>query len=274
MNKGLSGSNIELIDDYTVRKKSNNPRLFYQCMKQIGYSEDKTYLNIKTPDVRDWSWNKDHTEFHFDMDYIPASSFKEYFLSANKSDLDNFYDDLDQYLYFIINFDEYPVQNYQVLIVQKLVALLDSDYKEFIQYLINTLQTKTVMLPYTPCHGDLTLSNILFKDGKHYFIDFLDSHIDTYYYDLSKLKQDLYYKWSLQVENIDSLKTEQCIDYLWKKLYHSYGDIFNSKEFQFIDALTLLRIEPYTKDNHTKIILKNCIEKLKLYEEFINTISR
>jgi len=268
MNKGLSGSSIELIGENLIRKKSNDARLEKQCFKQIDFFKKRDFQNIETPKVHYFNWNHDRTEFSFDMEYIPASSFKEYFLSANKTDLDNFYESITYYINSNIEiYNDTHIQFFDEVIYEKLKLLLtDSEHKSFIQYLIDNL--KDVKLPQTFCHGDLTLSNILFKNGKYYLIDFLDSHIDTFYYDLSKLKQDLFYKWSLQIENITDLKVEQCIDYLWKKLYNEYQTIFDSREFQIIDALTLIRIEPYAKDEEVKIILNKCIKELKLYEEF------
>jgi hypothetical protein len=270
MNKGLSGCKIELIDEDTLRKSSTDNRLFNQMIKQKNFA-DLNFTYIKTPRIKDYSWDNLNI-FHFDMEYIPSSSFKDFFSEASKSELDNFYFCLNQYLNSIVpngNIDFTPE------ILNKLTSLyLSSDYKKFIDYLIQKLYNQKIFLPESICHGDLTLSNILFKKGDYYFIDFLDCHINTYYYDLSKLKQDLYYKWSLKVENNTNLKVRQGIDYIWKLVYNEYKETYDSYEFQFVDALTLLRIEPYIKDTKTKLILKTCIEKLNLYEKFITTTSR
>jgi thiamine kinase-like enzyme len=270
MNKGLSGGSIELIDDDIIRKISTNSRLYDQMCKQLHFN--KKNLTIKTPEIKAWQWNESHDKFYFDMEYIPSSSFKEFFVEASKSELDNFYFCLKQYLNHDVQIEK---QNYTENTTKKLQSLFEkSEFKDFISYLIDILIDEQVLLPTTFCHGDLTLSNILFKSGRYYFIDFLDSHIDTYYYDLSKLKQDLYYNWSLKVENVTNLKVKQCIDYLWKLLYNDYNHIYDCREFQFIDALTLLRIEPYAKEEEVKTILHKCIKELKLYEEFIITSSR
>lgn len=275
MNKGLSGSYIEMIDNFTIRKKSTNPRLVFQCEKQMKFSSSySSLINIKTPNVISYKWNDKDRDFYFDMEYIPSSSFKDFFLSANKVDLDRFYHDLKQYLDLSHRVNSFSLYDCNSLIKKKLNTLLSGKYKDFVNYIIHLLKNETIVLPNTNCHGDLTTSNILFNNGKHYFIDFLDSHIDTYYYDLSKLKQDLYYKWSLNVEKVTSLKVEQCIDYLWRMLYNDYITIFESREFQFIDALTLLRIDPYVKDEDLDIILNNSIRKLKLYEQFVIADSR
>ena len=58
-------------------------------------------------------------------------------------------------------------------------------------------------VPYSFCHGDLTFANIIFHSNRLYFIDFLDSFIDSYLIDFAKLKQDLFYFWNLKIQSIN-----------------------------------------------------------------------
>lgn len=53
------------------------------------------------------------------------------------------------------------------------------------------------LMPIGPCHGDLSLSNVLIgPTGELTFIDFLDVFIDTPLHDVVKLRQDTRHRWS------------------------------------------------------------------------------
>ena len=47
----------------------------------------------------------------------------------------------------------------------------------------------------SPCHGDLTLENIIVKDERLYLIDFLDSFFDSWFMDAGTLLQDVQVMW-------------------------------------------------------------------------------
>ena len=123
-------------------------------------------------------------------------------------------------------------------------------------------------VPYSFCHGDLTFTNIIFHPNRLYFIDFLDSFIDSYLVDFAKLKQDLYYCWNLRVQKIDNLRIHQIYSYIWQNLESRYSNHLNTMAFKIIDAMNLLRIKPYLTDESYRSILKILIEKTDLYEDF------
>lgn len=266
MNKGLSGCTLELVDEFTIRKTSTtstyNARLRSQMGKQQAYLQTCQEFSFKSPRI---TAINEAELFSYDMQYIPSSSFTNFFADASKDDLDHFYAALTQYLNGVRSDDKDCAD----MLVDKLQTLLTTtSYRAFIQFIICEAQHTSIILPIGFCHGDLTLSNILFKHREYYLIDFLDSHIETPYYDLAKLKQDLYYGWSLRVNGIDNLRVRQGIDYVWSLLYYDRQTALTSNEFKFIDALTLLRIEPYITDPTIGHILQQCIYRLELYEQF------
>ena len=65
-----------------------------------------------------------------------------------------------------------------------------------------------IYIPIGKCHGDLTLSNILFDGGENYLIDFLDSFIESPLIDIVKLRQDTAFYWSekMYTNKYDSLR--------------------------------------------------------------------
>ena len=62
------------------------------------------------------------------------------------------------------------------------------NYEMVFDYLNNNIPNLNIYK--NVCHGDLTLSNLIFKNNEIYCIDFLDSFIDSPIIDLVKLKQD------------------------------------------------------------------------------------
>ena len=274
MINGISGCSIQIVDTSTIRKlasKDNNFRLPKQIRKQLAFDEKYSMLNIKTPTIK--KVGRIDRLCYFDMEYIPSSGYDTYFLKANKKELDLFYTDLSSYLKITSNQIKY--KNCKEEYINKLNSIRSDTHQEFINFIKSNLGTNDLALPMGFCHGDLTLSNILFERNQYYFIDFLDSHIETPYYDYAKLKQDLYYGWSQHLGNITNIKISQSIRYIWDKLYKDNQDIYASYEFQYVDALTLLRIIPYAeKDQRITNILNHMIKGLSLYEKFIAAHSR
>ena len=122
------------------------------------------------------------------------------------------------------------------------------------------------------CHGDLTLSNILFSVDSLCFLDFLDSYIESWVVDLIKIKQDLFYHWNIKKDcDILNLRSIQISYFLWKKIEDRYKDLINSEEFKILEVLNFLRIYPYAKTEKEIILLENTIKKTPIYEEFNNT---
>lgn len=109
----------------------------------------------------------------------------------------------------------------------------------------------------TMCHGDLTLENIIVKDGQLYFIDFLDSFYDCWIMDISTLLQDVQTLWAYRNdENMDintSLRVLIFRDILVDEVQDKFG--INIVEVYYALLLKLIRIYPYTKDEKTYMFL-------------------
>lgn len=109
--------------------------------------------------------------------------------------------------------------------------------------------------PCGPCHGDLTLSNIIFspQQSKLYLIDFLEVYINSFVIDLVKLDQDLIYGWSSRyLSEIDQLRS----DILCHQLRNGWpcSESFEWGEFyKILSVLNTLRIIPYCSDKATDI---------------------
>ena len=62
--------------------------------------------------------------------------------------------------------------------------------------LIEKFKSYYISIPVGDCHGDLTMSNIIFWVGKYISYRFLPSFIETPLWDVVKLEQDLIMGWS------------------------------------------------------------------------------
>lgn len=270
MNKleiGLSGCKIQYINEKVIRKYSSTPeynsRLIKQIDKQILFS-NFILKNIDTPKV--YNISKDEICF-FDMEYISGLSFYEYFSSSNILDIDFIVETLFSYFDFLISNSNTFKINTQILTKIKTLES-KTNFSDYLLFLKTYTEKNIILVPKTFCHGDLTFSNILFHKNRIFFIDFLDSYVDSFLCDLVKLKQDLFYFWNLKIQKISSIRIVQIYKYIWDKLYQKYHLYIDSQEFQILDAINSLRIEPYLTNQYQRDILYQIIKSSNLYEKF------
>jgi len=115
-----------------------------------------------------------------------------------------------------------------------------------------------LLIPQGPCHGDLTLSNVIYDhQGGVTLIDFLDTYLESPLQDLAKLKQDFTYGWSfrhcpvpirIKSEIFCSMHAPAAITHI-ERMY--------PRQSKVMTLMTLLRIAPYIKDDITEQWLKN-----------------
>ena len=88
---------------------------------------------------------------------------------------------------------------------------------------------ETIEMPIGVCHGDLTFSNILFTSTNYYFIDYLDSFIETPIQDIVKLRQDTKYFWSTMMykKKYDIVRLNMIFKYIDDKI----NDHFSNNEY-------------------------------------------
>jgi thiamine kinase-like enzyme len=262
---GLSGCRIELVSPSIIRKvsanKEYNARLLLQIKKQQTFKE-LNFNKILTPTIL--SYNTEDL-FYFDMQYIPAANFNSFFKFCSPKKINFFIECLEEYLDRVFLDTKLYVKT--ELIEQKLISLYDlSNHKNFISKLMYLVNTQNLRIPLSYCHGDLTLSNILFSENNVYFIDFLDSYIDSAYIDLAKLKQDLVHRWNLGINHIQDPRIRINYNYIWRHIEVRYSEFLSNPIFDIIESVNLLRIESYVKHTEKEVILNSILKGLKLYE--------
>ena len=261
---GLSGCKLELIGSNTLRKHSSslsyNKRLELQVKKQELFST-QVFRNVETPKVLSKG------DSYFDMEYVTGRSFDEYFSVCSVSDIDFVFDSLCGYFDGLIsNAQYYQPEVSKKRLLDKINSLeTHTRHLTDLYHIRQMVSSITMKIPQTFCHGDLTFTNIIFNKNRLYYIDFLDCFIDSFLCDLIKLKQDLYYHWSLDVQGIKNLRIRQIYSFLWRKLEKRYSQYVETIEFDVLDILNTLRIEPYLTNEDQRIIIKRMLKCSSLY---------
>jgi hypothetical protein len=111
-------------------------------------------------------------------------------------------------------------------------------------------------IPESPCHGDLSLENILLTTGKSIaFIDCDDPWISSFWLDFGKLFQDIHGHWCIRNLSIASRSSE--LVNAGQKLEQLSGpflslasniDVALTAHLPQLAALCLLRALPYSQD--------------------------
>ena len=261
---GLSGCKLELIGSNILRKHSSsqsyNKRLGLQVKKQELFS-NQVFRNVETPKVL----RKEDS--YFDMEYVTGRSFDEYFSVCSVNDIDFVFDSLCGYFDGLIsNAQYYQPEVSKKRLLDKIDSLMThTHHLGDLYHIRQCVRTISMKIPQTFCHGDLTFTNIIFNKNRLYYIDFLDCFIDSFLCDLIKLKQDLYYHWSLDVQGIKNLRIRQIYSFLWRKLEKRYSQYVETIEFDVLDILNTLRLEPYLTNEDQRIIIKRMLKCSSLY---------
>lgn len=254
---GHSGCKILLCEDENnvafVRKisssKDYNYRLKIQAEKQKQFKSN----SIKAPEV----YTQGVTEnglYYFDMEYVQGITLAEYMKTVKVVKERNLVEMIVHNIVEIKTSSEVVDEN---IFLNKIASLKDK---------LTVLNNKTIneailMLQChswkrfcrTKCHGDLTLENIIIKDGQMYLIDFLDSFYDCWIMDISTLMQDVQAMWSYRYQDEVNINTLMRLIVFRDILMDEVRSIAPEDyiEVYYALLLKLIRIYPYTKDDKT-----------------------
>tara|TARA_R110000751_G_scaffold160513_2_gene266154 strand:+ start:641 stop:1441 length:801 start_codon:yes stop_codon:yes gene_type:complete len=260
--KGFSGCKVELLNGKVLKTSSGplyNDRLKRQKEKQEKFQSELHFL--RSPVVYSSKINS------FLMEYIAGKDFISFLTENSKTDIEKFAEQISSYVFE--NLSKCVMKAVHKSIIQK--KLKDVQKKRSLLCLPQFLELtpEYIEIPVGISHGDLTLSNIIFKDKKLILIDFLDGFIETPLMDMAKIRQDTCYKWSLGLhkKNFDLNKANIALDYLDKLLHNNFlmSDSYKNfyLHFQFIN---FARILPYAKEintiNYIRGILSGIVNKL------------
>jgi hypothetical protein len=266
--KGHSGCEIK-IENITngnglcVVKSTNDKayaqRLLNQAEKQRAFFE-KGIKSVNVPQIFETTTNEYGTSFK--MEFIYSLNFVDYFEKTNVADIDAFIQTIVDFIETEIQYSSIKIIDHKTImdkyedvkekILHNIHLKIDDQFKKILTKTdsIFNLKDKPIELPVGLCHGDLTLSNILFNGQKICLIDFLDSFIETPLMDIVKMRQDTCYAWSLLMytKDCDIPRMKMILKYLDKKLNDHYLQYSWYCNFYLsFQLLNLLRVLQYAK---------------------------
>ena len=238
---GHSGCEVYLHEESGkkyIRKVSASLQYNSRLIKQMNKQKSFEHSVIRTPAVYKSGYAKDL--FYFDMEFIRGVPMHNYVSLNNMNNILPIFDQICDYLQNIKTTEG----DITTKIRDKLVSLEPNLTSDVVKYCDYCRDYDWSSAPISENHGDLTFENILVYRNKLYFIDFLDSFIQTKYIDYSKMMQDVVLDWSWRHNmNKPLVKTIHLYNKMLEKM--SYEEIEASKRLL---VLNLLRIIPYSNE--------------------------
>lgn len=270
--KGYSGCGLlkfkkgenELVKKVS-RDSNYNRRLKKQCLKQLKFKGNE---NVLSPKVFDYGMSDGL--FYFEMEYVNAPLFFEALFDLS-------YNEIKYYIDLLINnlsINKARNNANQNAIFNKKIDFMKKEYhaKNPNNALFNLSIEKLKSfdwerIPNSDCHGDLTLQNILLKDGKIYLIDLLDSFYNSWMFDVSRVLQDLELGWSYRFTDLTA-EQKNTILFARNVLINKISEIFGDESSDILESIyyvllnDITRIYSYAKDQITQNFLDNALKKL------------
>lgn len=267
------------------KDKQYNRRLKSQADKQHNF-DSKIF---KSPDVH--SSGKIDGIYYFDMQYIRGVTLSESIKTMTTGEIETITDNLASFIEE--NLSTVEVENQtdkNDLVLKKIDNIKKSlnsngkkNLKKTFKYLDDFNWDK---IESSSCHGDLTFENILISNEKMYLIDFLDTFIETWVSDISKILQDLIVGWSFrkkiledEITEIEKIKMNLFKDVFCRKINNRISKTDLWEQVHLYLLLDLLRIIPYTDDEKIYEYIERSILKLtydveegKFYEYINNSM--
>ena len=262
--KGNSGFGIELVDELTIRKSAQSAgstRLMRQIEKQIVFQKNFQRDKVRTPKIL--RRVKSAGRFYADMEFIAAKDFIQFLSEADRQALDGF---LKIIIDFIRrNLDLCEMVDVSGSIEKKLAELKQKNVPATYISAARKLCRQSVHVPVGPCHGDLTLSNILFKNDHLYLLDFLDCYVESPLQDIVKLRQDTRFSWSLELyqAEFNRAKIQIALRYLDRHIEAAFQrDDWQVRHYELFQLLNLMRVLPYCRETKTATLVTGGLDRM------------
>lgn len=279
--KGHSGCQIDIINfgnknELRVLKSTSDPLYKERLCKQARKQEKFYNLdldNVRVPQIYNIETHDNSASFQ--MEFIYSSNFLDFFEKTSVDQIDTFINTILLFVENSINRSEIEdldtsVMRDKYLDVKK--KILDNNLlngKADVQSILKTCDkifdiNGTIPIPIGICHGDLTLSNILFNGDNICLIDFLDSFVESPICDIVKIRQDTFYGWSLLMYTgkYDGVRMKIILDYIDQKINDFFCQYeWYRKYYHIFDVMNLLRILQYAKESEIAFFLMDSIKK-------------
>ena len=275
--KGNSGCSINIVEHdnkLTVHKSTFDSNYVQRLVTQANKQKNAVLTsNIEVPKIHSVSISGSSATIV--MDYIHAKNFVDFIEQSPISAIDDFTKSIITYIDNEIKSSHEETIRSNVF-TDKIDSIeRNSKKNSFItNKTFNLLKEASkvfkhigdIKLPIGTCHGDLTLSNILFSSNKYYLIDFLDSFIETPIQDIVKLRQDTSLLWSLQMYDkaYDKIRIKTVLDYIDEAINDHFSTTceYYKSSYDYIQLINILRIVPYAKSHSVAGYLENTLTSL------------
>jgi len=266
MLKGHSGFKLSVVEDdggYVFQKSGDGDtsRLFRQMDRQIKYRDiinKYGHLSSKfyVPSV------VDRLSDGFNMEYIYGRHLLDVVSECNVSIIGHIMDNILFWVDWCIDHSG-RVSFDPRFFSRKLETIkgVDELLKKFDVLLDGC---KGLDCPVGYCHGDFTLSNMLFlENGKIGLVDWHDPFMESPLQDIGKLFQEIELKWSMRMGDTSAIKFDTAYDNI-----HRFFDRWietidvEPRLVHLFHVMTLLRLFPYTKHGELYDIIYDCVEEL------------
>lgn len=237
----------------TAQSEEYYPRLHAQRVKQQRHAES-TPPSVLVPRVIAYGEN------WFEMEYLHMPDCIQFFEGAPKRAIEERCETLLDLVSRALERSHEAVLETDA-VVAKLesarrrlgAAAWDSLYAPYGDVIGGLLRsTPRFTYPCGDCHGDLTLSNVLFSVERNQIglIDFLDTFVETPLVDIIKLRQDSRFHWTSHVyqHDHDRAKIRIINGWLDQIITARFGCVVDGPTFVVLELLNYLRIAPYVSD--------------------------
>ena len=278
--QGHSGCQISISQENNtlfVLKGTNNisyiPRLIKQAEKQKNYSQEEGF-KIQIPQI--FSIVNEASNCIIKMEYVYALNFIDFFERSGQKAINKFYCTLKEFIEWEISHSslteipytiiQHKFENIKETIAQNQLLQNDQDIALLLKKSASFFERPgMIYIPTGKCHGDLTLSNILFDGGENYLIDFLDSFIESPLIDIVKLRQDTAFYWSekMYTNKYDSLRLHLILKILDERICKMASQFaWYDQYYQTFQLMNFWRIMQYATKPEIVEYLKSIIFSL------------
>jgi len=263
--KGHSHSRLDFASgpngNFVIKRIQDTGKMVSQAKKQMYFkniisSDPRMALGFDVPEVVGCC---DHC---ITMRYYNGLSIIDFIEQSSKKQLDNIVHNLFEFI-------KWEIQKSPIAKIDEVQI-----YSKF----GSAIPPIDGYIPIGICHGDLTLSNMLFCDKKIILLDFIDCFIETPIQDIAKLLQEVNLMWSLHFfsGHVDTTKVKIGYNYLKKEIVRMLPMFGVELEYiNYFYFTSLVRILPYVK---TKEIYDLIIGEINDNSDFadswrVNTLS-
>lgn len=267
---GYSGCELEILDrdgKKCVRKTAGDTSYNQRLQKQKIKQDSLEIPGFNVCKVYEDGYTDDH--YFFIMEYINGKTLAD---EMELMELNELQDCMESFLANFVIDREYDNGSRDAFTAK--IEILKHDLRSKYQGFLppNVYKAVSLLESYqweyvisSPCHGDMTMENILIQRGRMYLIDCLDSFYDSWMIDAAKLLQDAEYMWSYRNKyRSPNLCVRMTVfrDLLITAILEMPDGNELLKTVYHMVLLNFLRIVPYSNSVEDEEYLMNTIEKI------------